>query len=90
MPSLLQKFSIACHQCSEVEMGTRRPLICQMVHDPTAQQPRCRIQDEESEEYGPPITPETAVAEQIKQRTEQHLQQIGGTVSAKPIVMRTE
>ena len=78
-------------QClREVEMGTRRPLICQMVHDPTAQQPRCRIQDEDSEEYGIPITPETAVAEEIKQRTEQHLKQIGGTVSAKPIVMRAE
>ncbi len=74
----------------EVEMGTRRPLICQMVHDPTAQQPRCRIQDEDSEEYGPPIMPETAVAEEIKLRTEKHLQQIGGTVSAKPIVMRAE
>lgn len=26
----------------EVEMGTRRPLIVQMVHDPTALEPRCR------------------------------------------------
>lgn len=28
----------------EVEMGTRRPLILQMVHDPTALDPRCRFQ----------------------------------------------
>ncbi|KAL0320663.1 UNVERIFIED_CONTAM: Dynamin-related protein 5A, partial [Sesamum radiatum] len=28
----------------EVEMGTRRPLILQMVHDPTAMEPRCRFQ----------------------------------------------
>lgn len=28
----------------EVEMGTRRPLIVQMVHDPTALEPRCRLQ----------------------------------------------
>lgn len=28
----------------EVEMGTRRPLIVQMVHDPTANEPRCRLQ----------------------------------------------
>ncbi len=28
----------------EVEMGTRRPLIVQMYHDPTAQEPRCRLQ----------------------------------------------
>ncbi len=36
----------------EVEMGTRRPLIVQMVHDPTAQEPRCRLQEEDSDEYG--------------------------------------
>lgn len=28
----------------EVEMGTRRPLILQMVHDPSALEPRCRFQ----------------------------------------------
>ncbi|KAL0049185.1 hypothetical protein WJX82_008406 [Trebouxia sp. C0006] len=88
--SLLEAFLGFRFNIREVEMGTRRPLICQMVHDPTAQQPRCRIQDEDSEEYGPPIMPETAVAEEIKLRTEKHLQQIGGTVSAKPIVMRAE
>ncbi|KAI4975756.1 hypothetical protein ZWY2020_049363 [Hordeum vulgare] len=27
-----------------VEMGTRRPLVLQMVHDPTALDPRCRFQ----------------------------------------------
>ncbi|GJN17683.1 hypothetical protein PR202_gb04772 [Eleusine coracana subsp. coracana] len=30
----------------EVEMGTRRPLVLQMVHDPTALEPRCRFQGE--------------------------------------------
>ncbi|KAL0037146.1 hypothetical protein WJX79_002609 [Trebouxia sp. C0005] len=88
--SLLEAFLGFRFNIREVEMGTRRPLICQMVHDPTAQQPRCRIQDEDSDEYGPPIMPETAVAEEIKLRTEKHLQQNGGTVSAKPIVMRAE
>ena len=39
----------------EVEMGTRRPLIVQMYHDPTAIEPRCRLQDEDTEEYGPLI-----------------------------------
>lgn len=34
------------------EMGTRRPLIVQMVHDPSALEPRCRLQDEDSDEYG--------------------------------------
>eukprot|EP00967_Tisochrysis_lutea_P008807 scaffold10558_cov21-Tisochrysis_lutea.AAC.1 len=49
--SLLQPF----HHCTgpamqfrfnvrEVEMGTRRPLIVQMYHDPTAHEPRCRLQ----------------------------------------------
>lgn len=28
----------------EVEMGTRRPLMLQMVHDPEALEPRCRLQ----------------------------------------------
>jgi hypothetical protein len=28
----------------EVEMGTRRPLVLQMVHDPTVLEPRCRFQ----------------------------------------------
>ena len=36
-------------------MGTRRPLIVQMYHDPTAIEPRCRLQDEDTEEYGPLI-----------------------------------
>lgn len=34
------------------EMGTRRPLIVQMVHDPSALEPRCRLQEEDSDEYG--------------------------------------
>jgi len=29
---------------TSVEMGTRRPLIVQMVHDPSALEPRCRLQ----------------------------------------------
>ena len=74
----------------EVEMGTRRPLIVQMVHDPTAEQPRCRLQEEDSEEYGPLIMPETAVSEAIREMTDKHLRTIGAPVSAKPIVMRAE
>lgn len=46
-------------QVREVEMGTRRPLMLQMVHDPTATEPRVMLQDEDSDEYGTPITPET-------------------------------
>jgi hypothetical protein len=71
-------------------MGTRRPLIVQMVHDPAALQPRCRLQDEEGEEFGP-VVPESAIADAIVKRTQDHLRALGGaSVSAKPIVMRAE
>uniref|UniRef100_J3L409 Dynamin-type G domain-containing protein n=1 Tax=Oryza brachyantha TaxID=4533 RepID=J3L409_ORYBR len=74
----------------EVEMGTRRPLVLQMVHDPTALDPRCRFQEEDSEEYGSPMVLATAIADLIKQRTEAHLRKIQAAVSSKPIVMRAE
>ncbi|BDA44188.1 Dynamin-related protein 5A [Coccomyxa sp. Obi] len=88
--SLLEAFLGFRFNVREVEMGTRRPLICLMVHDPTAETPRCRLQAEDSEEFGSPIYPKTAVAEAIKEMTEAHLRQTGGTVSAKPIVLRVE
>ncbi|KAK9832230.1 hypothetical protein WJX74_003725 [Apatococcus lobatus] len=88
--SLLEAFLGFRFNVREVEMGTRRPLIVQMVHDPTAEQPRCRLQEEDSEEYGPLIMPETAVSEAIREMTDRHLRTIGAPVSAKPIVMRAE
>ncbi|CAN8288148.1 unnamed protein product [Cochlearia groenlandica] len=74
----------------EVEMGTRRPLILQMVHDLTALEPRCRFQEEDSEEYGSPIVSAIAVADVIRSRTEALLKKTKTAVSAKPIVMRAE
>nr|XP_043626693.1 dynamin-related protein 5A-like [Erigeron canadensis] len=74
----------------EVEMGTRRPLILQMVHDPTALDPRCRFQEEDSEEYGSPIVLSSVIADTIKSRTEALLKKTKTAVSAKPIVMRAE
>lgn len=89
--SLMEAFLGFRFNVREVEMGTRRPLIVQMVHDPSALEPRCRLQDEDSEEYGPPIMPETAVADAIMKRTKEHLRQLGNAaVSSKPIVMRAE
>ncbi|EFJ45494.1 dynamin-related GTPase [Volvox carteri f. nagariensis] len=89
--SLLEAFLGFRFNVREVEMGTRRPLIVQMVHDPTAQEPRCRLQEEDSDEYGPPIVPETSVADAIQRRTEEHLRKMGNiAVSSKPIVMRAE
>ncbi|KAG5551265.1 hypothetical protein RHGRI_009625 [Rhododendron griersonianum] len=74
----------------EVEMGTRRPLILQMVHDPTALEPRCRFQEEESEEYGSPIVLASTIADIIKSRTDSLLKKTRSAVSSKPIVMRAE
>ncbi|KAK9085316.1 hypothetical protein Sjap_025727 [Stephania japonica] len=74
----------------EVEMGTRRPLILQMVHDQTALEPRCRFQEEDSEEYGSPMVLASAIADVIKSRTEALLRKTQTVVSSKPIVMRAE
>ncbi|MCO5613342.1 hypothetical protein L7F22_067618 [Adiantum nelumboides] len=71
----------------EVEMGTRRPLMLQMVHDASALEPLCRLQNEDSDDYGPVIAPASAVAEAIKLRTEEHLKKERTAVSSKPIVM---
>ena len=68
-------------------MGTRRPLIVQMSHDPSAQAPRCQLQDEEGDAYCDPI-PEGSVADAIRERTESHLRRLGAPVAAKPIVMK--
>lgn len=60
-----------------------------MVHDPTAEIPRCRLQAEDSEEFGSPVYPETAVAEAIKDMTEAHLRKIGGARNPlHPLLMR--
>ncbi|XP_047334889.1 dynamin-related protein 5A [Impatiens glandulifera] len=74
----------------EVEMGTRRPLILQMVHDSTALEPRCRFQDDDSEEYGNPVISASAIADIIKSRTEALLKKTRTAVSSIPIVMRAE
>lgn len=71
-------------------MGTRRPLILQMVHDPAALEPRCRFQEEDSEEYGNPVVLASAIADMIKSRTEALLKKSKTAVSSKPIVMRAE
>jgi hypothetical protein len=68
-------------------MGTRRPLIVQMTHDPAAQAPRCQLQDEEGDAYGEPL-PEGAIAEALRDRAEAHLRRLGAPVSAKPMVMK--
>ena len=75
----------------ETEMGTRRPLLVQMSHDPSALEPQISFQDEDAETFGPAMTSHAAVAELIRERTQTHLRRLGGkTVSAKPIVMRAQ
>ncbi|XP_065862100.1 dynamin-related protein 5A [Euphorbia lathyris] len=74
----------------EVEMGTRRPLILQMVHDPSALEPRCRFQEEDSDEYGSTVVSASTIADIIKSRTDTLLKRSKAAVSSKPIVMRAE
>ncbi|KAE8731765.1 Dynamin-related protein 5A [Hibiscus syriacus] len=72
----------------EVEMGTRRPLILQMVHDPSALASLSLPED--SEEYGSPVVSASEIADIIKSRTEVLLKKTKTSVSPKPIVMRAE
>ncbi|CAL0310657.1 unnamed protein product [Lupinus luteus] len=88
--SLLEAFLGFRFNVREVEMGTRRPLILQMVHDINALQPRCSFQEENSEEYGSPVVLASAIADIIKSRTEALLKKTKTSVSPKPIVMRAE
>lgn len=71
-------------------MGTRRPIIVQMVHDATATEPRCRIKQEDGPEYGPEISHPAGVMEAIREQTEVHLAATGAVVSPVPLVMRAE
>jgi hypothetical protein len=72
-------------------MGTRRPLLVQMQHDPDALEPRISFQDEDAESFGAVVSSHAAVSEIIRERTAAHLRQLGGkAVSAKPIVMRAQ
>lgn len=88
--SLMEAFLGFRFNVREVEMGTRRPLIVQMVHDPSAEAPRCQLQNEDNAEYGP-VLPEADVANTLKKRTEDHLAALGGvTVSNKAMCMRVE
>lgn len=57
--SLLEAFLGFRFNVREVEMGTRRPLMLQMVHNPDATEPRVCLQDEDADSYGPTIMPET-------------------------------
>ncbi|TYH87918.1 hypothetical protein ES332_D01G151500v1 [Gossypium tomentosum] len=77
-------------------MGTRQPLILQMVHYCSALEPRCRFQvifafrEEDSKEYGSPVVSASTIADVIKSRTEALLKKTKTSVSPKPIVMRAE
>ncbi|KAI3901717.1 hypothetical protein MKW92_008254, partial [Papaver armeniacum] len=73
----------------EVEMETCRPLILQMVHNDSAVEPRCRFQEEDSEEYGNPVSPASKIADIINTRTEALLNKTKTTVSSKPILSCT-
>ncbi|PPD97860.1 hypothetical protein GOBAR_DD05114 [Gossypium barbadense] len=71
-------------------MGTRQPLILQMVHYRSTLEPRCRFQEEDSKEYKSPVVLASTIADAIKSRTEALLKKTKTSVSPKPIVMRAE
>lgn len=87
--SLLEAFLGFRFNVTASEMGTRRPLIVQMIHDLTAQEPRCSLQEEDSTSYGEMLQPD-AISDAIRERTEAHLRDIRAAVSSKPIIMRAE
>ncbi|TYG45259.1 hypothetical protein ES288_D11G159500v1, partial [Gossypium darwinii] len=74
----------------EIEMGTRQPLILQMVHYRSTLEPRCRFQKEDSKEHRSPVVLASTIADAIKSRTEALLKKTKTSVSPKPIVMRAE
>ncbi|MFQ6669871.1 hypothetical protein Gotur_034954, partial [Gossypium turneri] len=74
----------------EIEMGTRQPLILQMVHYRSALEPRCHFQEEDTKEYGSPVVSASTIVDVIKSRTEALLKKTKTSVSPKPIVMRAE
>ncbi|XP_039013650.1 dynamin-related protein 5A-like [Hibiscus syriacus] len=61
-----------------------------MVHDPSALEPRCRFQEDDSEEYGSPVVSSSTIADIIKSRSEALLKETKTSVSPKPVVMRAE
>lgn len=75
-------------QVREVEMGSRRPLMLQMVHCPEATEPQCSFQNEDEESYGEPLSNASSIAAEIRCRTEVLLKSTGRSVHSKPIVMK--
>ncbi|KAB1995039.1 hypothetical protein ES319_D13G134300v1 [Gossypium barbadense] len=74
----------------EIEMGTRQPLILQMIHYRSTLEPRCRFHEEDSKEYGSPVVSASTIADVIKSRIEALLKKTKTSISPKPIVMRAE
>jgi len=75
--------------------GTRRPVVVQAIHDPSAAEPRCRLQNEDDDGFGDPISPAEALGAAVEARAAAWLARAGGdgpppAVHAKPIVVRAE
>ena len=87
--SLLEAFLGFKFNLTNSEIGTRRPLIVQIRHSPGAIEPICRLQDENSVEFGLPLSVKE-VSHLLKERTDRHLSQLNKSVSSIPIILRCE
>lgn len=68
------------------EIGTRRPLILQMINDQTCQRPNCTFFKEELSELEETTTPAENLEQEIKRRTTEVCGRI--SVSSRPIILR--
>ena len=88
----------------ESSIGTRRPLIIQMINDPQKKQPHCRFRKEETslrDETGKSLqheedlferepVPVSRLCEEICRRTNEVAGENDDSVSSKPIILRVE
>jgi hypothetical protein len=76
-----------------LDIGTRRPLILQMINNPSMKSPRCRFRKERlvSEEEDPfeSETPTDILSREISQRTDKIVGK-GDVISPVPIILRVE
>lgn len=71
-------------------IGTRRPLVIQMVNSKDHPEPHCRFQSEESDAFADAPTPVAQLSSEIMRRTNQIAGADKSRVSSKPIILRVQ
>lgn len=71
-------------------IGTRRPLILQMMNNMACKEPRCRFRMEDKEEFESYTTPVQSLSREIVRRTNEEVGNDKNIVSNKPIILRVE